>query len=100
MSAARSLLELGEKYVDHYLSGKISEATIVKFPSVRECLYECYLILIKRRELIPVESMDEADKNELWNECKKYCEPLSSIDRIRFVKAYAALGYLMNKRLK
>lgn len=99
MQKLNPFLELGEKYVDHYLAGKLSEETIAKFQSIRECLFECYLILIKQKEIVPIEAKPGDEKQELWNECKKYCEPLSSTDRIKFVKAYAALSCLMNKRL-
>lgn len=95
----KSFLELGNKYVTGYLAGTFTEQMIVKFKAVRESLFECYLILIKSKELTPIESLPENEKTDLWNECKKYCEPLSPNDRIKFVKAYAALSCLMQKRI-
>lgn len=92
-----TLLELGELYATKYINGTLTEQMIVKFTSVREVLYECYLILTRNNELAPIESLSESEKTELWAECKKYCESLSAADRIKFVKAYGALGYLMKK---
>lgn len=94
-----TFLDLGNKYVDWYLVGAFSETMIRDFAVIRECLYECYKILTNSFQLLRIEIMDEKDKNELWDECKKYCEKLSEPDRIKFVKAYTALSYLMTKRL-
>lgn len=96
---SKTFLDLGNKYVDDYLARKISEETIVKFRVIRECLCECYKILTRKKELLPIEFMTTENKTDLWNECKKYCEPLSTDDRIKFVKAYAALSCLMKRRL-
>lgn len=94
-----TFLQLGEKYLEMYLSGKLTEQMIVKFKSIRECLYECYLTFIKTKQITRIEAMDEKSKNELWDECKKYCEPLSNNERIRFVKAYRALCWLAENKL-
>lgn len=92
-----TLLELGALYATKYINGTLTEQMIVKFKSVREVLYECYLILIRNKELAPIESLSEAEKAELWAECKKFCGSLPAADRIKFVKAYGALGCLMRK---
>jgi hypothetical protein len=92
---AQGYRELGLKYADSYLKGIFTEQTIANLRTAREILYECYLSLIKSRQLAPIETMTDQEKTELWNECKKYCEPLSKNERIKFVKAYAALGCLM-----
>lgn len=94
-----SFLDLGNKYVDWYLVGAFTETMIRDYAVIRECLYECYKYLTNSFHLLQIELMEEQSKSELWNECKKYCEPLSENDRIKFVKAYAALAYLMQKRL-
>lgn len=93
----RTFLELGEKYAGYCFKGILTEQTIVKFQSIREVLYECYRVLVSRKELSPIESLEPEKKNELWNECKKFCEPLSNADRIKFTKAYWALCSLMQK---
>lgn len=95
----RTFLDLGEIYVTHFLAGHLTEETLVKFNSIRECLLECYRILVYQKELRPVEGLSESEKHDIWNECKKYCEPLSGKERMKFVKAYWALYGLMQKRV-
>lgn len=93
-----TFLELGEKYAAGFIGGGLTELSIVKFQSMREVLYECYKILVKRG-LTEIEKLTTDEKNNLWNECKKFCEPLSSEDRIKFTKAYWALCSLMQNKV-
>lgn len=99
ISPPLTFLDLGNKYVDWYLVGAFSETMIRDFTVIRECLCECYKMLTSTRQLLRIEEMEPGSKAEVWNECKKYCTSLSEADRIKFVKAYAALSCLAQKRL-
>jgi hypothetical protein len=90
-------LELGNKYAKWFQDGTLTEKMISEFGAVRECLCECYKILTNSKELARIEKLDLDEKNVLWDECKKFCESLPGPERIKFVKAYWALGCLMQK---
>lgn len=94
-----TFLDLGEKYVDYYLSGVFTEKMIAQFAVIRECLYECYKSLVNNKRLLAFEEWDFQHKADLYFECNKYWETLSLEDVEKFNKAYAALAFLMEKRL-
>lgn len=96
--AGLTLLDLGNKYAAWCIAGKFSETMIRDFKVIREVLYECYKALIKSG-LTEIEKLTFDEKNDLWNECKRFCEPLSNEDRIKFTKAYWALCSLMQHKV-
>lgn len=93
-----TFLELGEKYADHFLTGKFTEEMIAKFPAIREVLYECYRALV-RTGLTEIEKLSPEEKTDLWNECKPFCEKLNKEERIKFTQSYRALSSLVGKRV-
>jgi hypothetical protein len=94
----KSIIELGEKFVDWFLAGKFDLDQIVKFPSHLEVLHELYSVLAKRGKIVRIEKLDLDVKNGIWNECKPFIETLSTKDRIKFCKCYWALNCLAQNR--
>lgn len=99
ISPPLTFLDLGNKYVDWYLVGAFSETMIRDFTVIRECLCECYKLLTCQHGMLQIEGWPDDDITELQNECSKYYGALSEADRIKFIKAYAALSCLAQKRL-
>lgn len=43
----------------------------LQWPSVSGCLNECYLCLVKEKELVPIEILPESEKMRLWIKAKQ-----------------------------
>ena len=62
-------LHLIGHYVDAILEDKVT-MKVLKYSVIKQLLYEKYVTLCNRKEIVPIDQLSQDQKTELWEEAK------------------------------
>ena len=94
----KGFIDIGNIYVDAYFKGVFTMEKMAAAQVYRSVIIEVYKVLVLRGDLIRLEQLEQETKNEIWEYCKQFIEPLPTHERIKFCKCYWALSCLAQKR--
>lgn len=94
------LLSAGFGYVDLYAKDILSLEMLVNLPTVRQTVLMIYNCRVGRKKIVPIESLPDETKKELWALCRPYTGTLNREEVLEFVKCYFLLAQLADIKEK